>query len=58
MLCLLQVLFESAIHMLSQPGLGGHRQWYPYSYLFGHLIRRAEFLVKEAAELLGNYCNL
>lgn len=48
-----QILFEQAIQTSMQPGLGGHHQWYPYSYMFGHLMRRAEFLVKEAAQLLG-----
>ncbi|KAL0027912.1 hypothetical protein WJX79_002394 [Trebouxia sp. C0005] len=48
-----QSLFERAIQISTQPGLGGHHQWYPYSYMFGHLMRRAEFLVKEAAQLLG-----
>ena len=50
---MLQSLFERAIQTSMQPGLGGHHQWYPFSYMFGHLIRRAEFLVKDAAQLLG-----
>ena len=50
---MLQSLFEMAIQRSMLPGLGGHHQWYPYSYLFGHLMRRAEFLVKDAAQLLG-----
>lgn len=36
-----------------QSSLGGGRQWYPYSYLFGYLMRRAEFATDEAAQLLG-----
>lgn len=53
MLCMMQNLFQMAIQRSMLPGLGGHHQWYPYSYQFGHLMRQAEFLVKDAAQLLG-----
>lgn len=53
MLRMLQRLFEMAVQKSMLPGMGGHHQWYPYSYMFGHLMRRAEFVVKEAAQLLG-----
>ena len=49
----MQRLFESGIQASLQAGLGSQHQWYPYTYLFGHLARRAEFLMKHAAQLLG-----
>ncbi|KAL3136760.1 Menin [Trebouxia sp. C0009 RCD-2024] len=48
-----QRLFELAIARSLESGLGAQHQWYPYTYQFGHLSRRAEFLVRHAAQLLG-----
>lgn len=50
---MLQKLFELAIQKAMQPECGRHHQFYPYSYLFGHLMRRAEFLIDKAPAVLG-----
>ena len=52
-LAVLQKLFELAIERSLEPGLGAQHQWYPYTYHFSHLFRRAEFLVTQASQLLG-----
>ena len=52
-LCMLQKLFDLAIKKSLEGGLGGGRQWYPHTYMFGYLMRRAEFVVKHAMTLLG-----
>lgn len=46
-------MFEEAIEAASKPHLGNGRCWYPYSYLVGYLTRRARFILKDAAALLG-----
>lgn len=48
----LQRLFDLGIQASLQPRLGNQHLWYPYTYLFGHLARRAEFLMKHASQLL------
>ncbi len=48
-----QALFEDAIKMSTQDGLGSGRLWYPYSYLIAMLARRAAFFAGHAALLGG-----
>lgn len=42
---LMQALFEEAIEKSKGKGLGNGYCWYPYSYLVGYLLRRAQFLL-------------